>query len=123
MDTAVTTSPPKRLVVLGSTGSIGTSCLDVVDHLKGRFEVVGLSAHSRWDKLVEQAHLFRPRWVAVTCPEAAGGADPSQLPAGCRLYRGADSFLPLVAEPDVDVVNATAWAAAQQSRAGRPGTP
>jgi 1-deoxy-D-xylulose-5-phosphate reductoisomerase len=94
--------PTRRLVVLGSTGSIGTNCLDVVAHLPGRLEVLGLSAHSSWDVLAEQARRHRPRWVTLTGDEGRG--DPARLPAGCRLLAGADGLRRMVTDPDVDVV-------------------
>ncbi|MFO0876758.1 MAG: 1-deoxy-D-xylulose-5-phosphate reductoisomerase [Gemmataceae bacterium] len=92
----------KRIVVLGSTGSIGTSTLDVVEHLPGRLDIFGLSAHSRIDLLLEQAHQFRPRCVCVTDP--AIQVDPARLPAGCRLLRGTQGLVEMVQAPEVDVV-------------------
>ncbi len=88
-------------MVLGSTGSIGTNCLDVVAHLPGRLQVLGLSAHSSGDLLSEQARLHRPRWVALTGP---GDCDAGALPPGCRLLRGDDGVRQMVTDPDVDVV-------------------
>jgi 1-deoxy-D-xylulose-5-phosphate reductoisomerase len=93
--------PTRRLVVLGSTGSIGTNCLDVVAHLPDRLAILGLTAHSSWDQLAEQARRHRPRWVALTGP---GEADPALLPEGCRLLRGCDGVRQMVTDPDVDVV-------------------
>jgi 1-deoxy-D-xylulose-5-phosphate reductoisomerase len=94
----------RRLVVLGSTGSIGTNCLDVVDHLGDRFEVLGLSAHSNGDALLEQARRHRPRWVALTDAGAAKQFDASCLPPGCRLLHGADGIAEMVSHADVDIV-------------------
>ena len=48
---------PQRLVILGSTGSVGTSTLDVVARHPERFEVVGLSAYQRVDVLLQQCGL------------------------------------------------------------------
>src|SRR5438874_5440657 len=75
----------RRVVVLGSTGSIGTSCLDVLAHLPDRLSALGLSAHSSWETLFEQARRLRPRWVAVTDPDAARTLDRSRLDGVCRL--------------------------------------
>jgi 1-deoxy-D-xylulose-5-phosphate reductoisomerase len=97
-------SASRRLVVLGSTGSIGTNCLDVVAHLGDRLRVLGLSAHSSGPALLEQAQRHRPRWVVLTEPEAAARLDAGRLPSGCRLLRGAEGVAAMVTDPDVDVV-------------------
>jgi 1-deoxy-D-xylulose-5-phosphate reductoisomerase len=89
-------------VVLGSTGSIGTSTLDVAHHLPDRVSVVGLSAHSRLDLVVEQARQFRPRYVCLTDPSAV--LDPSALPPGCTLLRGPEGVARMVSDAGVDVV-------------------
>ncbi|HWG43418.1 MAG TPA: 1-deoxy-D-xylulose-5-phosphate reductoisomerase [Gemmataceae bacterium] len=98
--------PPsrRRLVVLGSTGSIGTNCLDVVHHLGERFEILGLSAHSSADTLLEQAQTHRPRWVTLTDPVAAKQFDAGRLPPGCRLLHGSDGVAEMVRDADVDIV-------------------
>ena len=104
MDTAVSAAAVRRVVVLGSTGSIGTNALDVIDHLSGRLSAAGLSAHANLEALCEQAHRHRPRFVAITDPAAAGQLDASCLPAGCRLLVGADGVRQMVSDPEVDVV-------------------
>jgi 1-deoxy-D-xylulose-5-phosphate reductoisomerase len=98
------TNSRRRLVVLGSTGSIGTNCLDVVEHLGERFEIVGLSAHSSWDLLVQQAHRHRSRWVTVTDRDQAERLDAHTLPPDCRLLLGPDGVREMVTAPEVDLV-------------------
>src|SRR5262245_2648989 len=93
----------KRVVVLGSTGSIGTSTLDVIDHLDDRLQAVGLSAHGSWESLFDQAAKHRPRWVVLTDPAAAAAADRSRLD-GCELLTGPEGVAAMVSDPDVDVV-------------------
>lgn len=93
----------RRVVVLGSTGSIGTSCLDVICHLPDRLRAIGLSAHSSWQALFEQARRFRPRWVAVTRADLASQVDPSQA-GGARLLTGQDGVVTMATDPEVDVV-------------------
>ncbi len=61
----------KRISILGSTGSIGRQCLDVVESLPGRFEVVALAAGSNVDLVVEQIVGHRPAVVSVSTEEAA----------------------------------------------------
>ena len=96
----MSTSPPRnprRLIVLGSTGSIGASALEVVDHLERsedgpRFKVVGLAAKRRFDDLKEQCERFGVR-------EAAIGIDPGSEDRGgsCpRMRTGPRSAVELV---------------------------
>lgn len=61
----------RRLVILGSTGSVGTQALDVVRHNPDRFEVVGLAAGTNQDLLVGQIREFMPPVVAVANEAAA----------------------------------------------------
>lgn len=61
----------KRIVILGSTGSIGKNALDVISRHRDRFSVVGLSAGSNIDLLEEQINIFKPRVVAVVDEKSA----------------------------------------------------
>src|SRR6185437_2925348 len=61
----------KRISILGSTGSIGRQCLDVIESLPGRFEVVALAAGSNVDLVAEQIVRHRPAVVSVSTEEAA----------------------------------------------------
>ncbi len=62
---------PKRLAVLGSTGSVGEQTLAVAAAHPERYAVVGLAAGRRVEKLAEQVRRFRPRWVSVGDAEGA----------------------------------------------------
>ncbi len=90
--------------MLGSTGSIGTNCLDVVSCLPERLQVLGLSAHCNVETLLRQAEKHRPRWVAVTDPDAARRVDAARLPPDCRLLHGEEGVARMASDPDVDVV-------------------
>src|SRR5262249_31890403 len=94
----------RRVVVLGSTGSIGTNCLDVIAHLEDRLQAVGLSAHSSIDVLCDQAERFRPRWIALTDGDAAPPINRTRLPPGSEVLTGEDGIRTMVTSPDVDVV-------------------
>lgn len=61
----------KKIVVLGSTGSIGTQTLDVVREHPDRFSIVALAAKKSWQKLVRQAREFRVGAIALLDEEAA----------------------------------------------------
>src|SRR6516165_6280147 len=84
----------RRVVVLGSTGSIGTNCLDVVASLEDRLQPLGLSAHSNWETLFEQARRWRPRWVTVTDPQAP--CTGTRLHGECLLLHGEDGIRTMV---------------------------
>ncbi|MCK6438920.1 MAG: 1-deoxy-D-xylulose-5-phosphate reductoisomerase, partial [Planctomycetes bacterium] len=61
---------PKRVALFGSTGSIGTSALDVLRHHRDRFTLVAIAARSRFELLVEQAREFRPPVAIITNPSS-----------------------------------------------------
>jgi len=90
--------------VLGSTGSIGTSTLDVISHLPNRLQTAGLSAHSSWPALFAQANRQRPRRVVVTDPDAVRQLDRGKLDRGIELLTGAEGVARMVADPEVDIV-------------------
>ncbi len=64
---------PIRITILGCTGSIGQSALEVIRSYPDDLTVAGLAAHSNTDLLQRQVDEFRPEWVAVSDPEAARG--------------------------------------------------
>ncbi len=64
-------SARQRVAVLGCTGSIGVSTLDVIERHPERFELVVLAAHRNWRALVEQAKRFSPALIVLTDADAA----------------------------------------------------
>src|SRR5258706_16201991 len=74
----------QRLTILGSTGSVGTSTLDVVARHRERFEVVALTAQNQTDVLFNQCVEFRPRMAAMLDPAAAQGLQQRLLEAGVK---------------------------------------
>jgi 1-deoxy-D-xylulose-5-phosphate reductoisomerase len=90
---------PRRLILLGSTGSIGVSTLDVVAHLlrerPGSFEVVALAAGANVERLAEQAARWSVDEVAVADSGVADAAC-SALSGVTRVHRGPDAALDLV---------------------------
>jgi 1-deoxy-D-xylulose-5-phosphate reductoisomerase len=97
-------SSRRRVAVLGSTGSVGTSALDVAAALPDRVEVVGLAAHSRWQLLAEQCRQFRPRMAVLTDRAAFDAADRSTFPPETDLQFGDDAVCALASASDVEVV-------------------
>jgi len=98
--------PPraKRVAVFGSTGSIGTSTLDVIAASEGRLTPIALSARTRLAELVAQARRYRPRWVIASDKSAAARFDWSELPKSCELLVGPEGLIRVAGEADVDVV-------------------
>ncbi len=95
----------RRLVILGSTGSIGTQALDVVRRNADRFEVVGLAAAQSHELLVGQIREFLPPVVAVTDERAA--EDLGEALAGLRrveVIAGVDAAERLARDSDADMV-------------------
>ena len=95
---------PRKIAILGSTGSIGRSTLEVVRHSRGKLSVVALSAHRSCEDLCRQAAEFRPRYVVVSDEAAASEGDWSKLPPGTELITGSRGVERIVQLPEVDVV-------------------
>jgi 1-deoxy-D-xylulose-5-phosphate reductoisomerase len=94
-------SKRKRLLILGSTGSIGTQALDVCAHSE-EFELVGLSAEHSWEELVEQAHAHGVRRIALGDELAAARAGEAWTDG--RVLAGADGLVRLVVESEAELV-------------------
>jgi 1-deoxy-D-xylulose-5-phosphate reductoisomerase len=92
----------RRLLILGSTGSIGTQALDVVGRAAGEFELVGLSAGTAHETLVEQAETHGVRRIALSDGDAAARAAESWT--GGEVMAGPEGLVRLVAESEADLV-------------------
>jgi 1-deoxy-D-xylulose-5-phosphate reductoisomerase len=92
----------KNVVLLGSTGSIGTSTVKVVEDLPERFRFLGLAAGNNADLLLEQARRHRPEALAIA---DAGKARDLQASLGSTpVYAGAEGLLKLATLPAADIV-------------------
>lgn len=91
-----------RLVILGSTGSIGRAALEVASAL-GDVEVIGLAARRGGEELAVQARRWRPRAVAIE-DTAAAERLRGVLPPGVRLLTGPDAATELAALPEAEMV-------------------
>src|SRR5262245_32869593 len=94
----------RRVALLGCTGSIGTSTLDVARHLPDRVKIVGLAANSRWEQLADQCRAFKPRFAVICDPGVYKQADRSFFPKETELLCGEDGVRRMVTGADVDVV-------------------
>ena len=91
----------RRILIVGSTGSIGTQALDVVSR-SDSLEVVGLAARSNAELVLEQAEAFGVGRVALADEDAAARA--SERWTGGRVLGGAEGLVALITETDCDLV-------------------
>lgn len=104
----------QRLLVLGSTGSVGDSVLDVVARHPETLTVHGLSAHRRIDKLYRQCLQFRPAIAVVIEPQHAIELQAHLLAAGLptQVLCGGEALCTAAREPECDTVVAAIVGAA-----------
>ena len=104
----------QRLTILGSTGSIGTSTLDVVARHPGRFEVFALTASRQVDLIWQQCQTFRPRHAVMVDPVAAADLTQRVRAAGLpiEVHSGSASLDAVASHADVDAVMAAIVGAA-----------
>jgi 1-deoxy-D-xylulose-5-phosphate reductoisomerase len=91
----------RRIVIAGSTGSVGTQALDVIER-SDELELVGLAAATSWEQLLEQARRFGVRRIALADPEAAARA--SERWTRGEVLAGAEGLVELIAGGDCDLV-------------------
>jgi len=100
---------PRRIAVLGSSGSIGQSALEVIAQSDGRLLPALLAVHRQTDVLVRQIqqirqrHIDIPQWVVVT-DETADRSPLEQLPDSIEICFGHETLCELVCRPEVDIV-------------------
>lgn len=94
----------KKVVILGSTGSIGCNALQVIESLHPAYEVVALSANNSTELLAKQAKRFKPRYVAIT--EDAKYAELKGELAGFdgQILSGPESLVELASLAEADIV-------------------
>lgn len=94
----------KRIVILGSTGSIGRKALQVIDGLGSGYEVIGLSAHSNVALLAEQVARYRPRFAAVTNEEYAERFRELAGDLNVEMLTGKNALVKIAEIEDADIV-------------------
>lgn len=95
----------KQICILGSTGSIGTQALDVIEQHADLYEVYCLTANNRYKELAEQARKFRP--AAVVIANEAHYEPLCQLLNDCpdvKVYAGKDALDEIVSATPIDMV-------------------
>ena len=98
--------PARSIAILGATGSIGASALDVIARHPERFAVVALTANRQWKALFELVCRFKPRYAAMLDIRAAGELAAAIRGAGLatRVLAGPDGLCTIAALPEADTV-------------------
>jgi len=94
----------KRIVILGSTGSIGRKSLQVIDGLGGSYKVVGLSAHSNVELLAEQVRRYKPGFAAVTNEKCAEQFRKLTSGLNVEILTGANGLVEMAGLENADIV-------------------
>jgi 1-deoxy-D-xylulose-5-phosphate reductoisomerase len=104
----------RSITLLGATGSIGASTLDVVARHPDRFTVAALAANRQWQPLLEQVARFRPRYAALLDAQAAGELAAAVRREGLatRVLSGPDGLCEVATLAEVDTVVAAIVGAA-----------
>lgn len=94
----------KNIVILGSTGSIGTNTLDVVSRFPERFKIVGLTARTSHVKLEEQIRRFRPKIVSLIDQKAAHALSKKLRRFGVEVLSGVEGAVEVARMTEGDLV-------------------
>jgi 1-deoxy-D-xylulose-5-phosphate reductoisomerase len=93
-----------NVALLGSTGSIGTSCLEVLEALGGRFTPTALVAGRSWERLAEQCGRWRPAQAVLADESVRGHIPAGAFPAETELLFGADNVVKVASDPRHEIV-------------------
>ena len=94
----------KQIAILGSTGSIGTQALDVINEHSDLFEVEVLTANNNSALLIEQAKKFKPNTVVITNEDKYKEVDVALFDLGIKVFTGAQSLEEVVEGENIDIV-------------------
>ena len=94
----------KSIGILGSTGSIGTQTLDVIDALPGKFQIKYLTSNQNTELLGEQALKYKPDIVCIAMEEKRGELDTILTGTDINITCGRNALLEIAGRNDVDLV-------------------
>lgn len=94
----------KKIAILGSTGSIGTQALQVIEEHAERYEAYVLTANNRVEQLIEQARKFQPEIVVIANEDKYGILKEALADLPVKVYAGADAICQVVREKEIDIV-------------------
>ena len=97
-------STSKRIVILGATGSIGTQALDIISANPDEYSVAGLSAHSNWKMLADQANQFQPDWLILSDPSNKDNFEDALQYSPEQIDYGSDPLREMASSKDTDLI-------------------
>ena len=97
----------KKIAILGSTGSIGTQALDVIEANPDLFEAYVLTANNNVELLIQQARRFQPEMVVIANEQHYDAVQRALSNLPIKVYAGADALCDVVQDDNVDIVLAS----------------
>lgn len=94
----------KQIAILGSTGSIGTQALQVIEEHPDLYEVYAITANNRVDKLIEQARKFQPEAVVIANEDKYQRLKDALADLPIKVYAGAEALCEIVESGSVNIV-------------------
>ena len=98
--------PPElnRIAVLGATGSIGTSCLDVIAAHGSRLQATALTANGNWEALARLCQQVKPRFAVLADPSTRDQIGGNAFPRETEVWFGPEAVERIASHPDIDTV-------------------
>ena len=97
----------KKIAILGSTGSIGTQALDVIEANPDLFQAYVLTAYNNVELLINQARRFQPEVVVIANEQHYDAVQRALSNLPIKVYAGADALCEVVQDENVDIVLAS----------------
>ena len=94
----------KQIAILGSTGSIGTQALQVIEEHSDRYEAYVLTANNRVDELIEQARKFKPEAVVIANEAKYNQLKEALADLPIKVYAGEEALCQIVTDENIDMV-------------------
>ena len=97
----------KQIAILGSTGSIGTQALQVIEEQSDQYEAYVLTANNRVEELIAQARKFKPEAVVIANETKYAQLKEALADLPIKVYAGADALSQIVESQPIDIVLAS----------------
>ena len=94
----------KQIAILGSTGSIGTQALQVIEEQSDQYEAYVLTANNRVEELIAQARKFKPEAVVIANETKYAQLKEALADLPIKVYAGTDAICQIVEDSEIDIV-------------------